>query len=39
MDHNHFYNITILSLSHIIIYPSKVSLNFKESGFSKRKLS
>ena len=39
MDHNLFYNIIILSLSHIINYPSKVSLNFKESGFSKRKLS
>ena len=39
MDHNLFYDITILSLSHIINYPSKVSLNFKESGFSKRKLS
>ena len=39
MDHNLFHNIIILSLSHIINYPSKVSLNFKESGFSKRKLS
>jgi len=40
MDHNPFYIIIILSLSHIIIYPIEVSLNFlKQSGFSKRKLS
>ena len=39
MRHNLPNNIIKLSLSHIINYPSKVNLNFKSSGFSKRKLS